>query len=67
MATDHQGRAEHWRRLEREALTGAIEAADEATKLRFLAVAAVYEPLAVGAETADAAVVPTSLPDGIDR
>jgi hypothetical protein len=42
-------------------LTGAVEAADEATKLRFLGVASVYEQLAVGVETADAGVVPNSL------
>ena len=39
MATDHKGRAEHWRTLEREALTAAVEAADEATKSRLLAIA----------------------------
>ena len=55
MATDHKGRAEHWRVLERDALAAAVEAADEAAKSRLLAVASVYDKLAVRAETSDAA------------
>jgi hypothetical protein len=61
MATDHKGRAEHWRALERDALADAVEAGEEALRSSLLAIASVYDKLAVRAETSGAAPVPMSL------
>ena len=58
MSTGHQSRAEYWRAQAADAVTAAILATDEPTKVLLLSIASVYETLAVKAEKAEWRVPP---------
>jgi hypothetical protein len=53
MSAKHQTRTDYWRAKAADALTAAMLTTDQPTKVLLLSIAAVYESLAVKAETTD--------------
>ncbi len=58
MPQGDEKRAQYWRAKAADALTAAVLATDEPTKVLLLSIASVYETLAVKAETAEWQVPP---------